>query len=96
MGRQKFVQYIRMLYLGFIDLNRTVGTNLPKNLKNLDVLSKNGTQISSHSIKSFYLAEIFARLFEIFYGTFDFHNVLSFFEISDRATFEIEQDMRSL
>ena len=23
-GRQKFVQYIRMLYLGFIDLNRTV------------------------------------------------------------------------
>ena len=24
-GWQKFVQYIRMLYLGFIDLNRTVG-----------------------------------------------------------------------
>ena len=24
MGRQKFVQYIRMLYIGFIDLNRTV------------------------------------------------------------------------
>ena len=28
MGRQKFVQYIRMLYLGFIDLNRTVKGNI--------------------------------------------------------------------
>ena len=24
MGRQKFVQFIRIIYLGFIDLNRTV------------------------------------------------------------------------
>ena len=30
MGRQKFVQYIRMLYLGFIDLNRTVDYELSK------------------------------------------------------------------
>ena len=28
MGRQKFVQYIRMLYLGFIDLNQTVNIYL--------------------------------------------------------------------
>ena len=33
-GWQRFVQYIRMLYLGFIDLNRTVLLNPTTNFRN--------------------------------------------------------------
>ena len=37
MGRQKFVQYIRMLYLGFIDVNRTVSVRKPIKSKVLNI-----------------------------------------------------------
>ena len=54
-----------------------LGTNLPKSLKNLDVLSKNGTQISSHSILQKYLhvclkSFIVPLIFTMFYHFFRF------------------------